>query len=155
MNKVAMKFDKVFWKEDTESIGYTSSIKGQYRWFFRSATGTNVFLGFLTSKLAEELEPLSDEEIVSRLMGVLRKIYGPDVPDPVAYTVTRWGSDPFSRGAYSSIKFGATSDDYDVMAQPVERLLFAGEATSKDFPGYAHGAYVSGLREAHRILKIY
>lgn len=156
MNKVALQFPTNFWSEDTESIGYTSSTKGKYRWFFNlKSSGSNTLLAFLTSHIAIESEQLPDHEVVANLMEVLRKIYGASIPEPTATLVTHWGADPFAMGAYSYLKYGSTSDDYDEMAKPVENLLFAGEATSKDFPGYVHGAYVSGLREALRILKNY
>jgi polyamine oxidase len=39
------------------------------------------------------------------------------------------------------------------LAEPVsERLLFAGEATHEEFFATVHGAYMSGIREAKRIL---
>lgn len=34
-----------------------------------------------------------------------------------------------------------------------ERLMFAGEATNPEWFGTVHGAYLSGLREADRILR--
>ncbi|WP_281257148.1 FAD-dependent oxidoreductase [Streptomyces alboverticillatus] len=40
------------------------------------------------------------------------------------------------------------------MAAPVgDRLHFAGEATTGDFPGTVHGALISGREEARRILR--
>jgi polyamine oxidase len=39
------------------------------------------------------------------------------------------------------------------LAEPAgERLMFAGEATNPEFFGTVHGAYLSGVREAERIL---
>ena len=32
-------------------------------------------------------------------------------------------------------------------------VMFAGEATHRQFPGTAHGAYMSGYREASRLLE--
>jgi hypothetical protein len=32
---------------------------------------------------------------------------------------TRWGQDPFARGAYSHIAVGASGTDYDALAAPV------------------------------------
>ena len=42
------------------------------------------------------------------------------------------------------------------LAEPLEnRVLFAGEATSTDSYGYAHGALMSARREATRLLFVY
>ena len=66
--------------------------------------------------------------------------------------MTRWSSDPWSLGSYS---YRATGDDRDVLAQTERsRLFFAGEATSRQFPATTHGAYLSGLRETEKILKL-
>jgi monoamine oxidase len=46
----------------------------------------------------------------------------------------------------------AKASDRTTLAAPVEnRLFFAGEATSQQYPSTVHGAYLSGLREAERI----
>ena len=45
-----------------------------------------------------------------------------------------------------------TGADYDELARPAgARLFFAGEHTNGQHPATAHGALLSGLREAHRI----
>ena len=33
--------------------------------------------------------------------------------------MTRWGSEPWSRGSYSYVATGSTGEDYDIMAAPV------------------------------------
>ena len=39
---------------------------------------------------------------------------------PLSYTVTRWGSEPWSRGSYSYVATGSSGEDYDIMAAPVD-----------------------------------
>lgn len=84
-------------------------------------------------------------------------IYSPKgitVPDPVQTICTRWGNDPFSYGSYSHVRVHSSGSHYDVLAESVgNRLFFAGEATSRKYPATMHGAFLSGLREASRILR--
>jgi monoamine oxidase len=119
---------------------------------YYSYTGQPVLLGLNSGKHARDLEVLTDQSVVAAAMQVLRGIYGRSTPDPDGAVVTRWGSDPFSLGAYSSIPPGANGKDYDTLAEPVgDRVFFAGEATSRSYPATVHGAFLSGEREAKRI----
>jgi monoamine oxidase len=66
--------------------------------------------------------------------------------------VTRWGSDPWSRGSYSVCRPGQ-AHARKTLAEPVgDRLLFAGEHTSSDSFGTVHGAHLSGEAAAGRAL---
>jgi len=49
------------------------------------------------------------------------------------------------------MKVGSTIQDVRNIAKPVGRLHFAGEATFESV-GYVHGAFLSGKREAERII---
>lgn len=70
--------------------------------------------------------------------------------EPVA--VSMWGADPWSCGAYSHARPGA-ADARARLARPVEdRIFIAGEATSTDFYGTTHGAWLEGERAARRAL---
>lgn len=84
-------------------------------------------------------------------------IYGPQgihVPDPLQSICTRWGKDPLSYGSYSHIRVQSSGNDYDILAESVSGcLFFGGEATTRQYPATMHGAYLSGLREASRILQ--
>jgi monoamine oxidase len=80
-------------------------------------------------------------------------MYGSKIPDPEAWLITRWLSDPFAGGSYSHLPVGATPDDRAALAEPVaDRVFLAGEATVVDQPATVHGAYLSGIREAQRII---
>jgi monoamine oxidase len=62
--------------------------------------------------------------------------------------VTRWGADPFSRGAYSAANIGC-AETRERLAEPVKgRLFFAGEATDPKWAARVYGAYRSGNRAA-------
>ena len=77
---------------------------------------------------------------------------GVEPPPPLASQVTRWRSDPFSRGSYTYPTLGTRAEDPERLAQPVgQRLLFAGEGTVSAYFGTVHGALMSGVREAQRL----
>jgi len=76
-----------------------------------------------------------------------------DAPEPNGAVVTRWAADPYARGSYSHVAVGSGPEDLRAVAQPPsERVLFAGKATHEKYYATVHGAYLSGLREANRIL---
>ncbi|MBK0296354.1 FAD-dependent oxidoreductase, partial [Bacillus sp. S34] len=63
-----------------------------------------------------------------------------------------WAADPFAKGSYSYLHVGAAPDDHDLLGTPFGRVQFAGEATWGDDPATVHGALLSGLRAAGRLL---
>ncbi len=70
---------------------------------------------------------------------------------PVATSM--WGADPWSLGAYSHALPGHADDRARLAAAVENRLFFAGEATSADFYGTAHGAWMEGGRAARETLR--
>ena len=73
----------------------------------------------------------------------------PNTPDPIAYCLTGWDTDPFSQGAYTFDPLGTTCEDIEALAAPSGKggcLLFGGEHTDPEYLGSTHGAYLSGLR---------
>ncbi|CAM2803107.1 Monoamine oxidase [Legionella steigerwaltii] len=165
MNKVFMLFPKVFW--DTEQ--YISVVSPAY-WSGKKWIDKGVWIEFdnlnaffhqpilaaiVSGDFARDLENKSDAEIIQSVMKRLRDVYGDNIPEPTAHVITRWGKDPFSVGAYSSIRPGSLEDgnDYLNLAKTVEgHLLFAGEATTNIYPSTVYGAYLSGDRAAQELL---
>ncbi|KRC59368.1 hypothetical protein ASE14_16680 [Agromyces sp. Root81] len=77
------------------------------------------------------------------------------VPLPKAIRRSRWGADPFARGAFSFDSVGSTAELRQALAEPVgERLFIAGEATDPDRPGTLEGARASGARAAAGITRL-
>jgi monoamine oxidase len=64
---------------------------------------------------------------------------------------SRWGRDPYSRGAYSHARPGM-AHMRAVLATPLDgRIFFAGEACSPHAFSTAHGAYDTGVAAAHAL----
>ena len=153
LNKVVLHFPKVFWPARTTTFGYVAKRRGEFPEFLNwyKFGKQPVLIGFVAGSKALELERLSDSEIVLRQMGVLKKIFGEAIPKPKGHLITRWASDSFAYGSYSHVPVGATDADYDILARPLPRLYFAGEATSRRFPATVHGAFFSGVRAAQEV----
>ncbi len=84
-------------------------------------------------------------ELVAALGSDMRKRL-----EPAA--VTRWGADPFSRGAYSHALPGRAGDRARLRETVEDRLFLAGEATAPVYYGTAHGAWMEGERAADAAL---
>lgn len=156
LNKLYLRFDKIFWSNDVEGFDYRSPSAGQWSQWLNLAyhTDSPVLLAFNSGSFARQIEQYSDEKNVADAMTVLRRIFGHDIPSPVGHQMTRWATDPFSFGSYSFIAPGVTTATVEDLARPVDdRLFFAGEATSTDYPSTVHGAYLSGQKAANQIAK--
>ena len=81
----------------------------------------------------------------------------PGIPAPVALHRHAWSTDTHSLGTAVSLTVNADEADLANMASPLPsdqdpQLLFAGEATHVRYNGTMHGARLSGIREASRVL---
>jgi polyamine oxidase len=155
LDKVVLKFSEVFWPDDRDYIAYASENRGEFPVMLNAHrfAGQPALIAFVGGHFGRALEQESDESILGRTVGVLSRITGEAVPDPVNAVISRWASDPFAGGSHSFIPVGGSPIDYDALAAPAsERLLFAGEATIKEYHATVHGAYLSGIREARRLI---
>jgi len=147
LDKVVLKFDQPFWP-DADVIGLVGGeqpvsmlINGE------TFADAPLLVGLRGGREAREREALDDQDAVGQVVAAL------NAPNPTGSLVTRWAEDPYARGSYSFIAVGSSPDDMETLGEPVgERLLFAGEATNPEFFATVHGAYLSGVREAERIL---
>ncbi|CAI0375887.1 unnamed protein product [Linum tenue] len=162
LNKVAMLFPRVFWGEELDTFGCLndhSNSRGEFFLFYgnHAVSGGAVLIALVAGEAAQAFECTEPSTLLHRVLDKLRGIYNPkgiEVPNPIQSICTRWGSDPLSYGSYSHVRVQSSGFDYDVLGESVgNRLFFAGEATTRQYPATMHGAYISGLREASRILK--
>mgnify|MGYP000567731486 CR=1 FL=1 len=148
LDKVVLRFDEPFWPREPDMLGIAgkdqpvSDLVNGLRF-----TDTPVLVGLRGGSNARVRERQSDEQTVQETLATMK------APEPTGVIVTRWAADPFARGSYSFLAVGSSPDDQSALAAPVgDRLSFAGEATHEEFFATVHGAYLSGQREAQRIL---
>lgn len=148
LDKVVLTFDEPFWPRSADVLGLVGAqqpvpvvVNGL------SFDAGAVLIGLRGGSAARRRETLSDQQSADELRAALR------APAPKGRLVTRWAADPFARGSYSFLAVGSSPDDQEALAEPAsDRVLFAGEATQPEHFATVHGAYLSGVREAQRIL---
>lgn len=76
------------------------------------------------------------------------------IPAPTASLVTRWDTDPWSRGSYSALPVGTSPSVRRTLADAIigGRIALAGEYASTQFPATTTGAYLSGRHAVRRLL---
>ncbi|MEM8997583.1 MAG: NAD(P)/FAD-dependent oxidoreductase, partial [Acidobacteriota bacterium] len=151
LNKVYLRFPKVFWPRDPQWIQQVPANHGEWvSWLnFDRLVDQPILMAFNAGDFGREIEGWPDREIVAGGMERLRSIFGHAVPDPVGFQITRWASDPHTLGSYSYIPAGGDPAMRDALGGNIEgRVFFAGEATNRDYYPTVHGAYLSGVAAA-------
>lgn len=155
--KIFLSFDEEFWPAGTYAIRRQGSAGlWWHSWYNVTAlSGEPTLLTFAAGETAQEMISWSDDAIVESVMGRLREIFGPGVPDPVSSRITRWQHDEWSFGSYAYMKAGSTPEDRSLLATPLAggALQLAGEATWQDDPATVTAALMSGRRAAARLLE--
>lgn len=157
VNKFLLVWNTAFWDTNLQYIGYTPDTKGKFNYFLnvKKFTPANALLTFAFGDYATTTESMSDNDIINEIMLHLKSIYGNSIPNPTNLLRTKWGQNINSFGAYSYATNGTTTADFDTLAKSVNsRVFFAGEHTNREYRGTVHGAYLSGLREADKIIDL-
>ena len=155
VNKIFLIFDHAFWPLKTQYFGFHSPIRGRFAYFmnYRTSSPFNCLVTFGFGLEGGIVERMSEAQLIAEITPHLKTLFGPQASAPKRAICTHWNEDPFARGAYCFASVGSTKKDHKIMAQPEgQRLFFAGEHTHEQYRATVHGAYLSGIREADRIL---
>ncbi|XP_055996920.1 lysine-specific histone demethylase 2-like isoform X1 [Ostrea edulis] len=165
VEKIILRFSRPFWRnkvKDCKAFGHIPEDldnRGYFNVFYDFSTEEVEKMYLLVTHLtgnALKLRDRLDRDIVAACMEVLKMLFPEEtVPKPLDYFITKWTKDPLSKMSYSYIPIGVDGDAYDIMSQDVaSKVFFAGEATNRQFPQSVTGAYMSGVREAHKIFSV-
>lgn len=157
VNKFILVWSSVFWNDKLQYIGFTPSTKGKFNYFLNvhKYSANNALMAFAFGDYAVATESMTDSQITSEIMDQLKAIYGANIPQPTNLLRTQWFQNPYTFGAYSFAPVGASTDEFDRLADNINnKLFFAGEHTEREYRGTVHGAYLSGIREADKIFDL-
>ena len=157
VNKFLLVWNTPFWDTNLQYIGYTADTKGKFNYFLniKKFTPSNGLMTFAFGDYATITETMTDRQIISQIMLNLKNIYGNSIPNPTNFLRTKWGQNINSFGAYSYPTNGSKSANFDTLAHEINnKVFFAGEHTEREYRGTVHGAYISGIREADKIIDL-
>ncbi len=151
VNKVFFRIERGRFASDvTRQFLGSDSTSRTCSWQIKAADQP-LLMAFFGGDLSRELEARG--ELVHFARDELRRMFGADVLDELGPAfATGWGRDPHSLGSYSAARPGY-AHCREQLALPVSpRLHFAGEACSVEYYGTLHGAWLSGVAAAERLL---
>ncbi|KAE8388448.1 amine oxidase [Aspergillus alliaceus] len=159
--KIFLQFDEAFWPSNTSHFLYASPTTRGFYPIFQSLSsdgflpGSNILFVTVVGEQAYRVERQSDEKTKAEVLAVLREMF-PDkhVPEPTAFVYPRWNNEPWAYGSYSNWPVGTTLEMHQNLRANVDRLWFAGEATSASYFGFLHGAWYEGRDTGEHIAAI-
>lgn len=157
INKIFLKFPKRFWNSGQSRFSMVTESNDQICEFnnLNPEENPSILTAFISGEKAISIEHKNKKEITKDCMEIIKKIYGNKTPNPIEIISTKWTSDPFSFGSNSYLAVNSEINDYKILSESVNDLLFfAGEATNFEYPATVHGAYLSGEREADKIIRL-
>jgi polyamine oxidase len=149
--------DRIFWNSSYQYFLYASSQRGYYPVFQpldlpEFLPGSGIFIATVVTDQSRRIEAQSDDRTKSEILVVLREMFGAEnVPEPIDFMYPRWGQTPWARGSYSNWPPGLTLEGHQNLRANVDRLWFAGEATSQEYYGYLQGAWLEGKGAGERV----
>jgi len=171
LNKVIMQFDAKKMKYPTDAgqslqdtwvlYGGATKDPNDDMAFVFQPLGKDIIIGFVGGDRAWKIEEENkadrgEAKLVAMAMKALDDMCGHCNPEAalVKRRVTAWGSEPWTRGAYSAAKPGATLMRAK-LAEPVDgRLYFAGEACyNATYNGSYAAAYNSALKASQEMIE--
>ena len=136
--------------KNTPSDPWEDNVMGIYP----DIANPRLLLMWLSGPAALQAEQLSAPSLLGEVKTLLARFLPISHPllVPISAYTTKWGTGVHTKGSYSYTSTTMQPNSRDLLAQPVERLLFAGEATHSSHYSTVHGAMETGRREADRIL---
>lgn len=152
--KLAMKFGPSIYEHPGYSFGITSAQFGKFNYFLNmnKYASNNAFTTYLLGNY-NDIGLTDAYQFSIWACENIWKIFPGTKYGASKYYSSQWKNDSSFYGAFSYVPVGAYSSDYDIIAEDVDKkLFFAGEHTNRQYRGTVHGAYLSGIRAAEKII---
>lgn len=145
--KIWMRFTKRFWPLDTQFFVYADEIsRGHYPvWQSMPHLEEPILMATVVYHESQRIEQMSTKAIQKEVTRVLKRMFGQVASSPVEILVPVWKNNPLFGSSYSNWGFGMSEAHHRNLRKRLGRLWFAGEAMSRNYFGFLHGAWMDGL----------
>jgi polyamine oxidase len=168
--KIFLEFPTKFWTKytkGTEYFLYPGEEEGRYQWwqdltlpiygdsFTKAKPNSHILLVTTSGKESERIETMDDQDVLDEIMEILGKMFPEEdsIPRAINIFIPRWRYNELYYGSYSYQEPGfRIEEDYAALQQPLDRLYFGGEYTSKSNSGFVTGGYLAGISAAKQIM---
>jgi len=169
--KIYLQFDAPFWlvgsgtlllswsKKEVEEGLASGDWKTGIPIMYEDSNAKDVLIIIAVGAYAEIIETLNDQQILDGAAEILRKFTGdPAISTPDRIFWHKWLSDPYTMGVWTHPSPYTNVSDYGTLQVPVPskenpRLLLAGEHTHSKYHSTMHGARLTGIHQANKIIK--
>jgi monoamine oxidase len=152
-NKIGVHFTKKVFAPEDSGYFQTWSDDSPGAYVDVNLVSTNlvtVFIGGRFSIWMEQQGPANAREFA---IDRIADIFGNDIRKSAGRSIaTAWCTDPWTLGSYASAAPGQFHQREQLPRPIDDKLFFAGESTAR-FNSLCNGAYWSGIRAAHEVLK--
>ncbi|CAG0891097.1 unnamed protein product [Darwinula stevensoni] len=169
VNKIFLEFEKPFWSADDHHIVLCQNASAPSDDWIHHVSSLDMehhgkkplMTLWLAGDAAIRMETEPDDVVKDKCTRLLREFTGnPSLDPPKLLHRTKWMSNPRFRGSYSYVSTQSMREDALTLGEPLPSaqdpiLLFAGEATHPQFFSTMHGAFLSGIREAERVVALH
>lgn len=152
--KIAMQFKRRIWDEQG-SVGqrvFTDTpLRRVYHFSIDQPGPRGILLSFTSGSSAAKLGNMSEQQRLRVARETATELW-PETPYVWESGISKyWNEDPWMQGSYTYVSPGQW-DFIDILAQPEDKVHFAGEHTS-EFHSSMNGAIESGVRASKEIIK--
>jgi monoamine oxidase len=146
VTRIQLAVSHPFWQDDGFPPQMWTDTLLQSIFTVEDDTGMQNLACFTGGASAQQLDAMNPQVLAEFVKAELARIRPASQGKVKVTKVVSWGRDPFARGAYAHFAPGQVCRFRDKMAQPWQRIHFAGEHTAIASPGME-----SALESAERV----
>ena len=153
-NKVFFRFANRFWSDNKHYHIFQTEMQSEFGIFlnYHRYSGHPIWVAETSGESSRQLLSDTESKIREKWLNVFHRAFPNKEVDIEEIKCTHWEGDQYAKGAFCYVPVGASEKSFEAMSLPEGRVRFAGEATIAKHHGYVHGAMLSGIREADRII---